>query len=561
MTTSQQLRLELARVRAQFQRRVPMVQYATGRLAYACDRVELAEIYFKRALQIWPDCGVFHLALGDALKQQSRWQEASSAYHRAIATEAPGDPSLAWAYHNLGEVEARQQHWKLAIAAYEIASERQPNFFYTHYNLAQAYVQIGRFEAARVALERAITLDPDNLQLWEELAQICAQGGNLDARRATLERIIQLDRCNFQAHFDLAGLLCHQQESQHAADIYLQSLDIDPNFSWWYHYYFWMCLKETDRLDAAIAIFERQIQDYPDQPAPYINLGEALVHRDRIPESLIPYRQGLRQKLIRSKPNYPIESWDDQRVFGPNFIILGAQKAGTSSLFKYAIQHPQIIPPLRKELEFWSRRMGRGLAWYLSQFPAIPPGEDIYLSGEACPGYLDHDVCAQHLREKFPATKFIVILRNPVDRAYSHYNHWRRRHQENRDFEAAIHAHLDQLISASNGSIDEPKLWNAPHNYLARGVYVVFLQHWMSVFPREQFLILSNEQLNLAPQATLTQVFDFLELPDTSITADLRHNVGSYRPISDTAQQLLERFYAPYNQALETFLNQSFDWS
>jgi tetratricopeptide (TPR) repeat protein len=548
-------------MRARFQRRVPMVQYATGRLAYDYDRVELAEIYFKRALQIWPDCGAFHLALGDALKQQFRWQEASSAYYRAIATEAPGDTSLAWAYHNLGEVEARQQHWELAIAAYEIASERQPEFFYTHYNLAQACIQAGRFKSACVALEQAIALRPNDPQLWSELAQICAQTGDLSLRRTALERLITFEPQNFQAHFDLAGILLNQQEPQRAAEVYLQSLDIDPDFSWWYHHYFWMCLKDTERLDDAIAMFERHIQEFPDRSAPYVNFGEALVHRDRIPESLAPYRAGLRQKLAKSKPHYPIDTWDDQNVFGPNFIILGAQKAGTSSLFKYAIQHPQIIPPLRKELEFWSRRMNRGLDWYLSQFPAIPPGKETYISGEACPGYLDHDVSAERLRAKFPETKLIVILRNPVDRAYSHYNHWLRRQQETRDFETAIQASFDQLSSGTDGTIDEQRLWNTPHDYLARGVYVVFLKHWMSVFPRDRFLILSNEQLNRDPQATLSQVFDFLELPDAAIEADLRHNVGSYLPISDRARQLLERFYTPYNQALETFLDHPFHWS
>jgi tetratricopeptide (TPR) repeat protein len=538
-----------------------MVQYATGRLAYDCDQVDLAEIYFKRALQIWPDCGTFHLALGDALKQQSRWQEASSAYHRAIATESPGDISLAWAYHNLGEVEARQQHWDLAIVAYEIAAERQPDFFYTHYNISQAYIQAGQFEAARMSLERAIALRPNDPQLLIELAAICAQGSNPKAQQDALERFIQIDPANFSSYFDLAGVLRNLNEPERAAEVYLHSLDLDPSFSWWYHYYFWTCLKEAGRLDDAIRIFQRHIQSFPQRSAPYINFGEALVHSDRIPESIVPYREGLRQKIVQSNPDYPIDTWDDQNVFGPNFLILGAQKAGTSSLFKYAVQHPQIIPPLRKELEFWSLRMKRGLDWYLSQFPAIPPGDLTYLSGEACPGYLDHDMSAERLRAEFPDIKLVVILRDPVERAYSHYNHWRRRQQESCDFETAIEAKLDHLTSGSDGTVDEQQLWNSPHDYLARGVYVVFLKHWMSIFPRDRFLILSNNQLNSDPQATLSQFFDFLELPDAAIQADLRHNVGTYPPLSTALRQRLEQFYAPYNQELEAFLGQTFDWS
>lgn len=561
IATYHQIRLKIACLRAQVQRRIPMVQYTAGRLAYDQNQADLAEVYFKRALQIWPDCGMFHLALGDAFKQQSRWQEASSAYHRAIATESPGDISLGWAYHNLGEVEARQQHWDLAIAAYEIAAERQPNFFYTQYNLSQAYIQAGQFEGARVALERAIALRPNDSQLLIELAQVCAQAENLKAQQDALERAIALDPNTFSSYFDLAGVLRNLDQLEHAAEIYLHSLDLDPNFTWWYHYYFWMCLKDTGRLDDAISIFQRHIQSYPECSAPYINFGEALVHSGRIPESITPYREGLRQKIIHSNPDFPIDTWDEQNVFGPNFLILGAQKAGTSSLFKYATQHPQIIPPLRKELEFWSLRMQRGLDWYLSQFPAIPPGDTTYLSGEACPGYLDHDGSAERVRANFPDIKLVVILRNPVERAYSHYNHWRRRQQETHDFETAIHAKLDRLTSGSNSIIDEKQLWNSPHDYLARGIYVVFLKHWMSIFPRDRFLVLSNDQLNNDPQATLSQLFDFLGLPDSAIQADQRHNVGTYSPLSPSLRHRLEEFYAPYNQELEAFLGQTFSWS
>ncbi|TAF51264.1 MAG: hypothetical protein EAZ61_11010 [Oscillatoriales cyanobacterium] len=561
LATYHQLRLKVACVRAQLQRRVPMVQYTTGRLAYDQNQVELAEIYFKRALQIWPDCGLFHLALGDALKRQSRWQAASSAYHRAIATEVPGDTSLVWAYHNLGEVEARQQHWDLAIVAYEIAAERQPHFFYTHYNLAQACIQAERFEEARVGLERAIALRPSDPHLLIELAQVCAQAGNLTAQRDALERAIASDPQNFSSYFDLAGVLRNLNQPEQAAEVYLRSLDLDPNFTWWYHHYFWMCLKETGRLPEAIRTFQRHIQNNPTRSAPYVNFGEALVHSDRIPESIAPYREGLRQKIIQSNPHYPIHTWDDQHVFGPNFLILGAQKAGTSSLFKYATQHPQIIPPLRKEIEFWSLRMQRGLDWYLSQFPAIPPGDLTYLSGEACPGYLDHDQSAQRVRDNFPDIKLVVILRNPVERAYSHYNHWRRRQQETLDFETAIHAKFDRLTSGSNNIIDEKQLWNSPHDYLARGIYIVFLKHWMSIFPRDRFLVLSSDQLNTNPQATLSQLFEFLGLPNSAIQADLRHNVGTYSPLSGTLRHRLEEFYAPYNHELEAFLAQTFPWS
>ena len=134
-----------------------------------------------------------------------------------------------------------------------------------------------------------------------------------------------------------------------------------------------------------------------------------------------------------------------------------------------------------------------------------------------------------------------------------------RRHQEAQDFETAIRANLDRLTAG--GGVSEADLWNVPHDYLARGAYVVFLKHWMSVFPPERFLVLSNDDLNAQPQQTLTTLFDFLGLPDFSVAADVRYNVGAYSPISGGARALLEEFYEPYDRELERFLDRPFAWS
>ncbi|WP_159790882.1 sulfotransferase family protein [Sodalinema gerasimenkoae] len=121
--------------------------------------------------------------------------------------------------------------------------------------------------------------------------------------------------------------------------------------------------------------------------------------------------------LLESRRNNPDFKIKANRL---DFIILGAQKAGTSSLYAYMAQHPDIVPALRKEVEFWSWKFYRGLDWYFAHFPQIPEGSHLQ-TGEACPGYLDFYETAERLRETLPHVKLIVLLRNPVDRAISHY--------------------------------------------------------------------------------------------------------------------------------------------
>ncbi len=103
----------------------------------------------------------------------------------------------------------------------------------------------------------------------------------------------------------------------------------------------------------------------------------------------------------------------------PDFIILGAQRAGTSSLYYYLSQHPQILPAVRKELHFFDDHYRRGLGWYRSQFPTR--GARGTITGEATPYYLSHPHAPARIQRLLPQARLIVLLRNPVERAISHY--------------------------------------------------------------------------------------------------------------------------------------------
>ena len=112
----------------------------------------------------------------------------------------------------------------------------------------------------------------------------------------------------------------------------------------------------------------------------------------------------------------------------PDFVIIGAQKSGTSSLYDFVVQHPAILPAAKKELHYFSLGYKKGEYWYRLRFP-IRASQKL-LSGEASPIYLFYPMVPGRMKKLLPDVKLIVILRNPVDRAYSHYHDTKRKKRE-----------------------------------------------------------------------------------------------------------------------------------
>ena len=128
----------------------------------------------------------------------------------------------------------------------------------------------------------------------------------------------------------------------------------------------------------------------------------------------------------------------------PDFLILGAQKAGTTALYSYLRKHPSIIGPSWKEVSYFDRHYARGPAWYRGNFPNKLRTRGA-LVGEASPSYLFHPLGPRRVRELVPEARLVALLRDPVDRALSHYNHERALGREPLSFEDALAAEDDRL--------------------------------------------------------------------------------------------------------------------
>jgi hypothetical protein len=248
-------------------------------------------------------------------------------------------------------------------------------------------------------------------------------------------------------------------------------------------------------------------------------------------------------------------------VEAPDFVIIGTQRGGTTSLHAYLGAHPHIDVPATKELHYLTDRFGRGREWYLGQFPPIVPAG--HLTGEATPYALFHPLAPERLRAVAPHARLIVLLRNPVDRAYSHYLMERVRGDELLDFPAAIAAEPTRLAGEEAKLLADPAYVSWPHkhaSYLARGDYAPQLARWFAHFPRDQFLILRSEDLYQRTADTFASVTDFLGLDAPSTIPFSIHNRTDGPPLDPDLRRRLRADFAPKNSALSDLLGWGPSW-
>src|SRR6266700_1060269 len=176
----------------------------------------------------------------------------------------------------------------------------------------------------------------------------------------------------------------------------------------------------------------------------------------------------------------------------PNFIIIGTKRGGTTSLYRYLLQHPMILPTFPsfqtlKGVRFFDEHFNKGFRWYRSHFPSTP-----YRS--------------------MPRVKVIALLRNPIDRAYSHYRDEVKLGVEALSFEEALEREPVRWAGELEKTVTDPAYYSATldrYSYLARGVYLPQVETWMQAFPADQLLILRSEDLSTDPQRVHAAVLEF----------------------------------------------------
>lgn len=265
---------------------------------------------------------------------------------------------------------------------------------------------------------------------------------------------------------------------------------------------------------------------------------------------------------------------DPHRRF-PDLLIVGGQRCGTSSLYKYLGAHPLVIPSLRKEIRYFNRHHAKGEAWYRAHFASRWHRRLVgYRHGgqpltfEATPAYLFHPLAAERAAALVPRARIVALLRNPVDRALSHFHHSVSRGWETLPFEDALAAEPDRLAGLADRLTVEPDAYSNDflrYSYVARGFYADQLDSWLACYPRKQVLVLSSEDLFSDPVPTYHRLLDFLGLPRWAPPRLANHSYGGApKParsgIDPDLRRRLVATFAPHNERLERVLGQRFGW-
>ncbi len=246
----------------------------------------------------------------------------------------------------------------------------------------------------------------------------------------------------------------------------------------------------------------------------------------------------------------------------PDFLIIGAQKAGTTSLFHYLNQHPDIFMPSAKEVHFFDLHYETGIEAYQSLFSEAADSGKV--TGEASPYYLFHPCVPERVKTHLPDVKLIILLRDPVARAFSHYHHSVRIGVETvADFFEAIALEEDRLLGAekdlAEGAIQQHFSFQH-HSYVRRGFYSRQIERWMQFFPLSQMHFLQSETFFTDPKNVLEGIYRFLSVKTFQINKFVIQNQGGVKMSADQGFEQVEKKYHGEKQRIEELIGLPLTW-
>jgi Sulfotransferase domain len=247
----------------------------------------------------------------------------------------------------------------------------------------------------------------------------------------------------------------------------------------------------------------------------------------------------------------------------PDYIIIGAQRSGTTSLHKYLIQHPAIATPATKEPRFFDVHFARGVGWYKSFFPTRKQ-LDNRIVGEASPDYFFHPLAPRRVADCLPDVRLILLLRDPVERAFSHYCHQVALGYEKRGFQEAIAAEEELLAGEEAAMRRNPNYMSFVRDhfsYLARGLYGHQLKWWLEVMPRDRLLIRPAESLYEEPDGTYNEVLRFLGVSAYSLSRYHAANAFSQGSLPEATRSRLVDYFRPHNERLSELVGRDLGWA
>ena len=261
----------------------------------------------------------------------------------------------------------------------------------------------------------------------------------------------------------------------------------------------------------------------------------------------------------------------------PDFLITGTKRGGTTSLYNYLLMHPGVLglfPQSRgkKSTDWFFADNTRSEAWYRSHFHTERHRAQLAdqlgyapVGGEASPYYVWDPRIAPKVKALAPEVKSIFLVRDPVERAWSHYQERTQNGVEPLSFADALDAEERRLAGEPERMAADPGYHSTAHDwysYRSRGVYLPQLQNWLQHFDAHQVLVVRSEDMYADVQGVVDRVSDFLGLGHSTLPTTKPFNASHHKSsVPEPIRSELARFYAPHNAALESFVGQTFDWT
>lgn len=243
----------------------------------------------------------------------------------------------------------------------------------------------------------------------------------------------------------------------------------------------------------------------------------------------------------------------------PDFLIIGVAKGGTSSLYSYLSQHPDLELSREQEIHYFASFYNRGINYYRSFFPLKSSTK---MTGESSPYYFFHPQAPSRIKRDLPNARIILLLRDPVKRAYSNYNmvksiDWVK------SFDEAVSIEKDRILPHHERIKTDPNYKNQHHqtfSYITRGYYSEQLENWLKHYNREDILILKSEEFFQDPKNTLREVYAYLGI-DEKYPQDLTpKNSRVYEQLPDTDYQRYKRLFTEDAEKVRALLGDRFTW-
>ena len=283
-------------------------------------------------------------------------------------------------------------------------------------------------------------------------------------------------------------------------------------------------------------------------------------------------RPGLRELKAGAKwcrEQAATATWESRVL--PDLVLAGVQRAGTTALFEALYRLPMVERPRRgKGSHYFSYNYHRGWEWYQSQFPTrrwadiveARTGRSLF-SFDACPYYLFHPFAVERMAQALPDVKVMVMLRDPVRRAESHFHHSVSHGHESMTFDEAIAAEASRLAGEDDRMQNDWTYWSHSHehhSYVSKGLYAGQVERLYRHYHPDQVMIVQSERFYRQPDDVLARVTDWLGLPTVGLDRSDDRNGHAYKPMDEAMRARLVDIYREPNERLYELIGGRYDW-